>query len=337
MGKLAGNYSIDSNKIAFFKDVYALGEIVSIKDQMVVDTDTSEKYIFVLSDGKKCFLKRIPDYAADQKAMTDRNSFVSFLLSQGFATPSIYSTKLGQSWVEYESATWILYSCESGEKFKDEANCSFYTGSFLAEFHSLSERYLKCKGKVSTASTSMLFIDLVIENVPAVKLDKGLLNKVEGLKQKCQAYRDSESFKALECIWVHGDFSPNNILYNNDKAAWLVDFDNAHVNTKIHDLAELYLTSTVFEYANNSTNFGGDIPLWDAFIKNEPLFNGYQSKVNLSKEEKKMFGDIMILVYLELVFLGTLRGDYAIDGQKVDGIISACLHIKNISEELLEG
>ena len=314
--KLVEDYSMNNKKLSFFCTVFNWPKDALASKETLIQTDTSEKYTVSFQNICRYFLKQIPDYASEPKRLQDVNELIITLKENNVpvVSPLIYQD---ECYVKYEGKIWQAFSYQEGNTFPNTRQAKRNTYHFLAQFHSGSKVHFCTKvPNYSSMKTPLIFTQILEDMYHPKEIQSALDVLINEVEKFCHKAKNDSLLLDLEYIWIHGDFSPNNIIYNNDQPILLLDFDNAHINTRVHDIAELYLTSSVFSYKENSTNFSCQIPTIENMKDiSEPLIL-YGSELQLA--ERKVFPTFVKLVYAELIFLGFIRGDFEISKMNID-------------------
>lgn len=311
--KLAGNYKINSHKLGYMCTNFMIEKSVTHSKNTMIRTHTSEKYVLLLDGVPKYFLKQIPEYASDLDSVTLRAELIEFLKSKQLA-PFLYYSIQKLPYVIYEKRVWQLYNYVRGAVYKKNAKSINNTASFLSLYHNLA--------------------DLFCENLPRKLRPQSFIFKIEllsgllknHLKDLSCCYKTSFfqevnnlisiikgcDFAHFTKTWIHGDFSHNNIIYQNNNPLCLVDFDNSAYGYSIRDLAELMITSLIMNYKYKSTNF--QEPLKFIEIENSLPFKEIiflYSKSRAINESEILFIPVLLrIIFIEFAILGFIREDF---------------------------
>jgi serine/threonine protein kinase len=284
--KLAGDYFMDPKKFDFFRDHYHLSPTLTISEKFAIQTDTTEKYLLCEGEIPLFFLKQIPLYASREGDVVERAQLLRLLKSQNFPVPTL----IGPKFTRYQGRLWQLFEYIPGVRCP-KTKQSFLSGcQCILQLHSIlpppSLPFTK-----TNATLSLLILLLEQEGFA----HKEFLDSI-------QKYSTSVQDFDLPLTWIHGDLSHNNCLYQEDTLIALLDFDNATTFHRLRDFCEYFLTFFSFHYVEGKTNFLDRIPDYISFDF---------SIFPLTKEEKKAAPNMMKLVFVELLALGFLRGDFS--------------------------
>lgn len=320
--KLAGDFYMTEAKLEHFTRLLHKDNPTSVSSDTLVATTTSEKYIISYPNAERFFIKRIPDYAANPNEIETRYKVQKHLHDSNFpACLPICFNNL--PYTIYEDKIWQAFPFYEGGSFKRSANSLKKTTAFLASFHRASTSYEEQKGiPTHSAMLAELFLKLSTQEMP-VDIAK-LFKRAEPCLEHARA---ALSEQETQLIWCHGDFSQNNILYEEDMPVCLLDFDNMHLNNKLHDLAEMSLTLSAFEYDGNKTNFSSNLPDQKKIQLTGNIIDDYFSTTPRTREDDRSLPYYLALVYMELSFLGLLRKDFAPSTENADKIIDTCKFI----------
>jgi len=331
--KLAGDFCMTEAKLEYFTRLLHKDNPINVSSDTLVATTTSEKYIISYPNAERFFIKRIPDYAANTDAIETRYALQKFLQKDNFPAclPICFD---GVPYATYENNIWQVFPFYEGHSFNRNPESIKETALFLASFHHASACYATQKGKPThSAMLAELFMELSLKEMPS---DKAAL--FQRMEPCLTLAKQALSQKETQLIWCHGDFSQNNILYEENKARYLLDFDNVHLNNKLHDLAEISLTLSAFEYDGNKTNFSSSLPERGKLLYIGNIINDYFSQMPATQDDYKQLPYYIVLVYLELVFLGLLRKDFDTSAENADKIVDTCQLVLSdkFSREILQ-
>lgn len=320
--KLSGNFYMTEAKLEHFTRLLRRDSPASVSSNTLVTTTTSEKYIISYPNAERFFIKRIPDYAANPNEIETRYKLQKHLHDNNFPAclPVCFNNL---PYTIYEDKIWQVFPFYKGCNFKRSTSSLRKTTAFLASFHSASASYEEKKGiPTHSAMLADLFLNLSTQEMPA-----DIAKMLKNLESCIKHAKTALSVEQTRLIWCHGDFSQNNILYEDDRPICLLDFDNMHLNNKLHDLAEMSLTLSAFEYDGNKTNFSSNLPDQKKIQLTGNIINDYFSTMPRTREDDRSLPYYIALVYMELSFLGLLRRDFAPCVENVDRIIDTCQFI----------
>lgn len=120
-------------------------------------------------------------------------------------------------------------------------------------------------------------------------------------------------WNALPQTFVHGDYSPWNIVFGADDVVAVVDYDNCDVGSRLRDIVEGVLTAAGVRYLDDSTSFE---PPFRCSLDDESataFLRGYLHTTHNPLDERELacLEGFARAVHIELVALAVLRGEIA--------------------------
>jgi thiamine kinase-like enzyme len=335
--KLAGNYKINSQKLDYICTNFMIEKSVSHCKKTIIQTYTSEKYVLLLDDVPKYFLKQIPEYASDLNSVSLRAKLIEFLISkQSYLTPSLYYSLQKLPYVIYKKRVWQLYTYISGEVYKKSQKSMNKTASFLSLYHNLADLFCKNLPQKLQPQSFIFKIELLSELLENDLKDVNSSYKISFFQQVnilISTIKDYD-FSHFSRTWIHGDFSHNNIIYQDKNPVCLVDFDNSTYGYCIRDLSELIVTFLIMNYKYKSTNFKE--PLRFIEVENSQSFKEIiltYSNCRMVNESETVFIPILLrIIFIEFAILGFIRKDFNLTN---DNFIYISDFVKETTNKLL--
>lgn len=293
---------------------YDLGTLVRIGSLIVADnnivnllerSETSRKFSVYTTKGI-FFLKQVPWYCNEIEKIQFSTSYSNFLNMKGLPVPYIFSTKRGANYADTDFGRYTIAELKTGAMFCGDSSEIRSSAEQLALMHKVSE------GEVS---------DFVGErNSPTKVLDEhlNLASKIASERQEdgriFDSLKQSSHFTSL-CLkeyCVHGDFIPWNLAYSGGKVCAVYDFDNACIDSRLHDLGEAIVAWSALDFANRSAQLR---PKALARINSASaycFYEAYESVYPLRDEEKDNLGIYIISAWWEALLLGYIKGEIPI-------------------------
>jgi len=309
---LAGNYQMDEKKRNFLVTSFSLDPEIEFMDQSTIKTSTSEKYTGFLGEKPVYFVKQIPFYAEDPASIDERFGFLKFLHEKGFPIPKVHWSD-SKPYAEYKEKKWQVFDYVQGEAVRrDEASIAS-AFKMIGVWNELSKEYFQAPIDAAELE-SLLFKQ--IDNLANILRGEARAH-LDELKQLLDEFRHCVAGGLTDpedpLVFVHGDFSLNNLLFEKGEIACVVDFDNVAKNLGYRDLAELYLTSHCFHYEPKSTHFSSRFPHLPGHVDIlkviEPL---------VAVRSQRLLLTYVAAVYVELVLLGFVREDFSLNPDNID-------------------
>lgn len=112
--------------------------------------------------------------------------------------------------------------------------------------------------------------------------------------------------------WLHGDFAPTNILFQQDNVVAANDFDNVTYGVLAHDIAECLITHCDINYAGSTSSLRAPIRTKIDVNRMKGMVDSYIESYGLKKHDIIDMPKQMILIWIELMSLGLARGDFSL-------------------------
>ncbi|WP_310601590.1 CD3324 family protein [Anaerosporobacter sp.] len=227
----------------------------------------------------------------EDKSMLERNiKIMSILAGMKVPVGEIIDTKDNKTFASDGNYYYILCSRLSGNNIvtiNDDINTVSQMGQIIADLHLA---FLKCEEQESFWDNSLLeemngWVKQSLENNEWKYIEKEsyemIVSNLESL------------YKNLPVQLIHRDVHFGNFLFDKREFSGYIDFDLSQRNIRIFDLCYFLLgllsEKEKFEITENQ---------WFEILKN--VFEGYEKKIKLSEEEKKVVPYVMECI--ELLF-----------------------------------
>ena len=303
-------------------DQYSIGEIVRIESLIVSDenivnllerSETSRKFSVVTTKGR-FFLKQIPWYCDSAEKILYSAGLVNYLHCASLAVPKIFKTNNGMIFAETETGKYTVSELRTGALYNYSFEEIESSAKFLARMHKETRDWAeKLTGEYN--SPEKVFSE-------HIELAKNIAN------ERCENVKIIEKIEKefinhiyspdMELFAVHGDYIPWNIGYRNQSVFAVYDFDNACVDSRLHDLGEAIIAWSALDFANRSAQLN---PLPNYVINNHranTFFNAYVNAFPLSSEEYQHMAVYLIIAWVEALLLAYIKGEKKLD--KLDGM-----------------
>lgn len=300
-----------------------------IPDRIQSISFTSRKCIISDLKGKEYFLKRKPQYSLREPQKTRAASLQISLASNLDYVPKIIGTKYGSPYANIGSSFFLLTPFVNGGFFIGRIEQSDACASALGEIHRVASQILDPqKDFIDSTQETLNFISMVKGlDFPNNDLKTSVLDEMQILTEQFHSTNDGEKG------WLHGDFSPYNMVFNGNTVIAINDFDNVTYGPLARDVAECILTHTDINYAGATSSLRAPIRTTIDMSRMIKMLKTYLLTNPISKNELVDFPNQMSLLWLELMSLGLLRGDYSLtDVQKV---IPHCKKINETAKQIL--
>jgi Ser/Thr protein kinase RdoA (MazF antagonist) len=312
-----GDRHLHALRVAYgLSDVDALlpvimdGAFASLLD---VRTETSRKALLEDELGT-WFVKQVPWYADDETELARRHALTRQLAGRTGLVPQTKRTLGGLGWTRIDGAAFEVSEYRRGYRFDGSARQVRAAGSALATLHDCP---------IEHSGPAEDYRDLVAKHVrlaEKVSESRRLLAVLRECEVRLSGHLPDQIWHALPQTFVHGDYSPWNVVFGTDGVIAVVDFDNSDVGSRLRDVVEGVLTAAGVRYQDDSTNFARpfrcelDEELATAFL------HGYlrTTRNPFAESELACLGGVVRAVHVELVALAVLRGE--IDDESADEV-----------------
>jgi Ser/Thr protein kinase RdoA (MazF antagonist) len=222
--------------------------------------------------------------------------------------PRIIFTKEGSPYAQIGEDFFLLTKYVEGDFFIEKLEQSVNCASALGEMHKTALEKLPSQSDfIDSTEETLRFIDMAEGlNFPSLDLKRSILNK---MRESAAKYKATNIGKKG---WLHGDFSPFNMVFKGDQLIAVNDFDNVAFGVLARDLAECLLTHTGINYAGTTSSLRTPIRRTIDSSRMKAMYIAYLEKNPISSSELVDLPNQMVLIWLELMVLGLLRGDFSL-------------------------
>ncbi|WP_439657631.1 phosphotransferase enzyme family protein [Lentzea sp. HUAS TT2] len=266
-----------------------------------VRTETSRKALLEDELGT-WFVKQVPWYADDDVELARKHALTRQLGRTGLV-PKMRTTRDGIGWTRIDGAAFEVTEYRRGCRFDGSTDQVRAAGAALATLHDCPVEH---DGPAEDYRQLVAKHVRLAEEVTGANAPRRLLAV---LRRNLTDQLPDDVWHALPMTFVHGDYSPWNIVFGSDGVIAVVDFDNSDVGSRLRDLVEGVLTAAGVRYQDDSTNFARpfrcvlDERLATAFL------SGYLGATALTDAELACVNWFARAVHTELVALAILRGE----------------------------
>ena len=304
---------------------YDLGEALGLKT-LIIDggivvnlmerSDTSKKVVVRCESGNY-FLKQVPWYCNNIQQLGFSLEFENHLFNSGFSTPRPVRAKSELLYSEYQKTKFILFELMPGSLFSYKKIECIKSAEALAELHKISEKW-----KFPETAPRSSLLQIVDEHITLAKQLATERNEYASNQELFNVLSsvsiDTFNIKCHKHIPVHGDYIPWNIGYQHGVVSSVYDFDNASVDSRMHDIGEAITAFFALRYAGNSAALTRTDILTDIAAENIAEFlNAYETVLPLSVSEKKLLPEYIAGAWWESLLLGYIKGELPIEVMSV--------------------
>jgi Ser/Thr protein kinase RdoA (MazF antagonist) len=316
-------FNFDERIIQIITNEYELEEIDSfcpilldgnLASLLEVRSETSKK-IVLETINESFFLKQVPWYCDDATLLSFSHRFQKELLVQSLPVARILQTKAQDTWVTIQGYKFVLFEYIQGQCYQGNPHQLRSSVQTLAQLHKFAQTYdIEEKNYLAEDLFDLaqahinLAKDLLLEDAYP------LLDQLQESLEKARRCALQAGWHDLLRIAVHGDYNPWNLLFNEEyEVCAILDFDNAGIDARLHDIAECLLTHCVLHYRGNSTNFAPIIPDRVPLQGVRDILCMYEAISPLSSIEHACLPWTILAVFIELSCLGLIRGDFCLN------------------------
>lgn len=242
----------------------------------VNNTNRKNCLLLTAADKTKYLLKSVRN---EEKLLLEEDMLL-FLLDRGIYVSPPLRTKDNSLYVQHQNSKYCLYKYITGEhlQFKTRKQITYAgkrLGCILAKLHLALNSY-------DTKETLTVDMDLhnqifnwAIPNIKNSYTDINLLSLIESQKNILET-----TFRCLPKQFIHRDFHPNNVLFNNGYFAGIIDFELCTKGYRTFDIGYLLtsLLSEYFEYDDYKNNWLTAVPI---------IVSSYNAVNVIESEERK--------------------------------------------------
>lgn len=256
----------------------------------VNNTNRATCLLFTFADETKYLLKSVRN---EEKLLLEEDMLI-FLIDRGITVSPPLRTKDNSLCVQYQNNKFCLYKYISGDhlQFKTREQITYAgkkLGCILAKLHSALKSYdIEETITVDMDLHNQIF-NCAIPNIKNAYPDMSLHSLIEARKNTL-----ATTFRYLPKQFIHRDFHPNNVLFNNGFFAGIIDFELCTKGYRTFDIGYLLtsLLSEYFEYDDYKNNW-----LTAARI----IVSSYNAVNVIAKEERKAL--FQMLISIQLIFI----------------------------------
>ncbi|MEK7518156.1 MAG: phosphotransferase [Patescibacteria group bacterium] len=317
------------NLLPILSHEYGISFVDKFSD-MNLASFTSLKRIIHDEKGNKYFLKQKPSYSLDEPRRT-RSALMQSTLSDYLPfVPPILFTRDDSPYAQIGTRTFLLTKFVEGDYYIGKHEQSFACARALAEIHKYSGSVLPMQSDpVDFTEETIDFIRLVEQvDFPALDLKSSV---VDHMKEKIYVYRSSNEGKLG---WLHGDFAPSNMVFQQDNLVAVNDFDNVTYGVLSRDIAECLITHCDINYAGSMSSLRVPIRTSIDVDRMEKMIGFYLEASSLKKYDIIDMPKQMVLVWIELMSLGLARGDFSL--RDVDTALDHANDIYSTGQHLMK-
>jgi thiamine kinase-like enzyme len=273
---------------------------------------TSQKSLIKDEGGRKYFLKQKPDYSLEYNKHNAAIQFQQSVSEIGLAPPLLPNKKGELSFI-FGARTFTLTPFIEGNIFDGALTKSINCSHGLGLIHKFCSPQMKNQ-------QDLMPLDSYTETLSFIDMVKGIPFKDQEKKQRVLemllgiANKYKRNYPSEEAVgFIHGDFSPFNIVFEKDKLLVVNDFDNVAYAYLSRDLAEAVLTHSGIHYNGASSSLKAPIIKQLDLQRAEAMVKTYLNASGLGPVNIQGFSNEMMFVWLELMSLGLVRGDFSLD------------------------
>jgi Predicted choline kinase involved in LPS biosynthesis len=251
------------SKEEFGKLIYHIFEIENMpKIKQISDLTPGTNAVFKVDD--KVVKIFVPDAAGydSERDFAIESYGMKFAVAQGIPVPKLVADGIVRDKYNFR---YMIMDYIEGHAFTDEFDASLT----YEEKYNIGEKFADIKSKLNIPCDKFCGIDIIERAVTNERWDKYPdsfnVERINYLK----------NYTIRNPVYVHGDINPDNIIFGDDGAMYLIDFADACIAPALYELAPLICEFFEFDsayldgYGNVSAedlaesilihDFGGDI------------------------------------------------------------------------------
>lgn len=224
-------------------------EVTSIKFK---DTDKQRAVYRVSYSGENYCLKKV---YFDKKELLFVYSAVEWLYRHGINVPRILPNNENGRFVEYENMLFILTTWVEGSKCSYDSKDDILASCInLAKLHKSGLNFFPIEGSTLRKGCNNLFESinkhfekLLLNSNSAFKygdyFSKIFLNNFDKalyLAKISLEVLSTTNFNNLSVSLCHMDYVNKNLIFDEDKNIWIIDFDKCRIDYCVHDLSYFF-------------------------------------------------------------------------------------------------
>ncbi len=278
---------------------------------------TSRKAILETSKGKY-FLKEKPQYCSEENLIQKSSLFQDFCSQNTPHVPRIIKTVDGSYYFEFEDRKFFLSEYIDGRAFSGSKGDIEKMLGVLNSLNTAGKRFLMDNSLPNDIikrfdSYEIATLIPILIKYAKTEEDKSIFhNIVQTLATLTAEY---DSIGNDDYIMAHSDCILFNYILTKNQT-YLIDFDNAKVLPRIHDLAEFFVSATMLNYLAEITNLKKPVFLTPNESFKGTVLNYYKNKIKLTKKEESLFPIVVDIVWLWTLCLSILKEDYVLEDLK---------------------
>ena len=278
---------------------------------------TSRKAILETDRGSY-FLKEKPQYCSQDILIQKSSLFQDFCSRNTPHVPEIIKTNEGNYYFEFEGRRFFLSKYIAGRPFSGSKEDIEKMLAVLNSLNTVGVKFLMDKNlskDIIKKFDSYEIATLIPVLVKYIKTneDKFIFNEIQ--KTLSSLTDEYNSIGNDQYIMAHSDCILFNYIFTKNQT-YLIDFDNAKVLPRIHDLAEFFVSATMLNYLAEITNLKKPVFLTPNETFKGAVLNYYKKNIKLTKNEVSLFPIVVDIVWLWTLCLSVLKEDYVLKDLK---------------------
>lgn len=293
--------------IPLLRNAYNIDFEMETSDVWVVISLTSKKCLLRDSEGNRYFLKQKPFYCVDEDSRILSSGFQNFLWERTWFVPTIIKTFSGESYFEYDGVFYFLTPYIEWQFFDATPSQYILAAKALWEIHRIENEF----NSSSRFETSLQQVEKMLEVLHSIKFPDPQQKTIvlDSIHLAMSHYNHTVVRKGH----LHWDFSPYNIVFGDSRVLAVNDFDNVFVGNLDRDLAEMLLTFCGVNYAGTTTSLRMPVCRKLNLSNIKLMLDSYLEVTGLRVQDVASISSEMPLIFLELLVLWLIRGDYSIE------------------------
>jgi Ser/Thr protein kinase RdoA (MazF antagonist) len=151
----------------------------------------------------------------------------------------------GRSWLQVDETVYQLYTYIDGESYdpRNERHLE-ETGAFLGRLHRAVGDFVptakKTLPRYDNPGNIVHAVQSILNNpnYTVTAEQKRILGVILRAAERIQSELPDPAYHQLHKCWIHGDFHPGNVKFNQDRICGIFDFDWISVQPRMRDIAD---------------------------------------------------------------------------------------------------
>lgn len=304
----------DNNCVNSILDLYSIGKVKKISNIIFEGnaitllnekSQTSKKNVIETETGFY-FIKQIPWYCDDERQIKFSHRLIEHLRYKNIPIPRLIYGKDGRSFYSINNCKFEIREFVSGELYQYSFEQIKGAGKILACLHKATTEFL-----IEPTDPQATLADVINEHINLIRDIHNISNKTSLFLDQIHDFFETyiSPIFVEKKFPVHGDFIPWNMGFKKGEVIAIYDFDNAVVDSRLHDIAEAIVSFFVLKFDGHSSRLIRKQPLTFDFKETLVFLSEYERFFPLSIEEHKALPYYIIGNIWECILLAYIKNE----------------------------